>query len=475
MRISDSTPDSSRAARIGRRLCITLGLLGAGLILSIIVLSWTPPVSRDALTHHLAVPKLYLEHGGIHEIPSIPFSYYPMNLDLLYMIPLYFGNDILPKYIHFSFALLTCWLIFRYLKKRTSPVFALLGVILFLSLPVVIKLSITVYVDLGLIFFSTAALLAFLQWMENDYRWRELLLSGLWCGLALGCKYNGLITLFLLSFFIPFAYSRRNRGTPGASFKALGFGAVFFLTALLIFSPWMARNILWKNNPVHPLFKSAFTSRAPGGAARDSAREVGPGAPLPGRVDASPNRRKSSGSFSNFAIRRIIYKESWLQIALIPVRIFFQGRDNDPVRFDGRLNPLLFFLPFFAFRGRKNSPPALVAEKKILLAFSTLFLLYAFVQTDMRIRYVGPIIPPLVILSIMGLAELSAMIRDRFSPCVARGAVAGVIIAFSFLFSFNVVYLFEQFRIVDPAGCISGRVTRDEYIEKRRPEYAALR
>ena len=77
------------------------------LVVSIVILSCVPPVSKDALVHHLAVPKLYLKHGGMYEIPFMTFSYYPANLDLLYLIPLYFGNDILPKFIHFSFALLT--------------------------------------------------------------------------------------------------------------------------------------------------------------------------------------------------------------------------------------------------------------------------------------------------------------------------------------------------------------------------------
>jgi len=84
-----------------------LRALLAILIISIIILLCVPPVSRDALVHHLAIPKLYLKHGGMYEIPSIVFSYYPMNLDLLYLIPLYFGNDIAPKFIHLCFTLLT--------------------------------------------------------------------------------------------------------------------------------------------------------------------------------------------------------------------------------------------------------------------------------------------------------------------------------------------------------------------------------
>ena len=55
----------------------------------IVCLSSVPPVGRDALTHHLRVPKLYLDNGGMVELPSISFSYYPMNLDLLYLLPLH--------------------------------------------------------------------------------------------------------------------------------------------------------------------------------------------------------------------------------------------------------------------------------------------------------------------------------------------------------------------------------------------------
>ena len=87
------------------------------LFASIIILSCVPPVSKDELVHHLVVPKLYLKHGGMVEIPFMDFSYYPMNVDLLYLLPLYFGNDIVPKFIHLSFALLTAGLLSGYLKR----------------------------------------------------------------------------------------------------------------------------------------------------------------------------------------------------------------------------------------------------------------------------------------------------------------------------------------------------------------------
>lgn len=225
---SENFQEISEAEKKFFESCLKAVLMAvlAALLIIIILLSCVPPVSRDALTHHLAVPKLYVKHGGIYEIPAVEFSYYPMNLDLLYLIPLVFHNDIIPKFIHFSFALFTAWLIFGYLKKRSDTVYALFGVLFFLSLPVILKLSITVYVDLGLIFFSTASLICLLKWSENGFSLRYLLISALCCGLALGTKYNGLIVLFLLTLFVPFVYSRLSQDR--SPYKAVGYSIVFF-------------------------------------------------------------------------------------------------------------------------------------------------------------------------------------------------------------------------------------------------------
>ena len=146
---------------------IGLTLLVGILVFLLVFLAAVPPVSRDALTHHLAVPKLYIAQGRMLELPEIIPSYFPMNLDLLYLIPLLWGNDIIPKYIHMLFGLFTALLLYRYLRDRLNQIYGLLGVLLFLSLPIIIQLSITVYVDLGLIFFSTAALIYLLEWRQS--------------------------------------------------------------------------------------------------------------------------------------------------------------------------------------------------------------------------------------------------------------------------------------------------------------------
>ena len=451
------------------------------LVCSICILAWVPPISRDALTHHLVVPKLYLQHGGMYEIPSIVFSYYPMNLDFLYMVPLYLRNDIAPKFIHFIFALLTTWLIYSYLKKRLNSMWGLIGGLFFLSLPIIIKLSITVYVDLGLVFFSTASLLNLIKWIDSRFQIKFLMLSAVCCGLALGTKYNGLIVLFVLTVFIPLLFIRTSKRYYDAKnpqegkcdlkiqFKAIGFAVIFCTVALLIFSPWMVRNYIWQENPIYPLYNNLFNpSKTVSNTALNYREENSSGEK---RMQTS---RKSSKQWSPFAIRKIIYGESLWQIALIPLRIFFQGQDDNPKYFDGKLNPFLLFLPLFAFFQLKNNMPALKTEKKIFISFAILYFLYVFFQTNMRIRYITPIIPPLVILATLGLHQIFTMANHHWKKASRFFLQTVAMVLVVSIFLPNVLYAIKQFKYVEPFSYISGRVTRDTYIQRYRPEYSVM-
>ncbi len=464
MRILDQKKSRSTQAIQG-------GLIAAlaALVASVLILAAVPPVDRDALTHHLAVPKLYLRHGGMVEIPHVPFSYYPMNLDLLYLAPLALGNDIAPKYIHFAFALLTAVLIFSYLRRRLeSRTYALLGALMFLSLPVIVKLSITVYVDLGLVFFSTAALLQLLQWAGEGHRWRNLVWGGIWCGLALGTKYNALVTFFLLACLVPILYLRGARHSPlhdsanPSSLRAAGAAIVFFLAAAAVFSPWMVRNAAWTGNPVYPLFQGVFN-------------RFGTGPPFAPaiKVDNSGEEAMTQG-INHFTVRRVVFKESLLETLTIPVRVFFQGEDDNPKYFDGRLNPYLLFFPLLSFIGRHRISPRWRLDNTVLGLFSVLYLLYAFLQTDMRIRYVAPILPPLVILSVIGIHSLVQFFQSRWPTGKTKAGIRCVALVVGFFLIPNALYLISQFRAVDPLSYLTGEVSRDGYIQKFRPEYAAI-
>ena len=425
------------------------------LIVSIILLSLVPPISKDELVHHLAVPKLYLKHGGMFEIPFMPFSYYPMNLDLLYLIPLYFGNDIVPKFIHFSFALLTAGLLFCYLKRMTGACYALFGVVFFLSIPIIVKLSISAYVDLGVLFFSFASLLLLLKWAESGFKKKFLVVSGVMAGLAMGTKYNALVTVLLLTLFVPILSARRAKGN---FFRSASHGLLFLLVALLVFSPWMVRNYSWKKNPIYPLYDHKFNPQKSSAAGEDQ----------------SQNEAINSG-LGVFVIREGMYHETWWEIALVPIRVFLEGQDGSPKHFDGKLNPFLLLLPVFAFWRMREDQEEVRKEKKVMLAFVVLFFAIAFFTSDLRIRYIAPIIPVLVVLSVLGVQTLHRAIGKRKSGRGKKVVFALLVIALASALVYNGRYVVAQFREVDPFGYIAGAVSREEYLDSHRPEYGAMR
>jgi len=443
-----------------------LPLLLLALVISTIVLGSVPPVDRDALTHHLFVPKLWLQHGGIYEIPEIPFSYYPMNLDLLYTIPLYFGNDIIPKYIHYLFALLTGLLLYRHIKKRLGVEYGLLGALFFLSVPIIVKLSITAYVDLGVVFFTTASLLLLLHWAEQNFNWRSLALAGLCCGLAAGTKYNGLISVVVLTLLVPIIYQQNALKEKQHNGKALLWGCVFGIAALTSLSPWLIRNYAWTGNPIYPLHNSLF----------QKIQKTADEQPTPAPVVDDILHQLTNQSSGAFISRKILYNETWQQALLLPLRFFYEGLDDNPQFFDGKLTPFLLVLPLLALLFK---PPDARQrrEQKILLSFALLYFFLTFFQEAMRIRYIAPIVPPLAILSMYGIRCLTTTLSIIISSTTHRNTAAMIVAVGIPIIAlcYNGKYFINQFTIVQPIPYVQGKISRDEYITAFRQEYPAIR
>jgi hypothetical protein len=232
----------------------------------------------------------------------------------------------------------------------------------------------------------------------------------------------------------------------------------------------MIRNAIWKSNPVYPLYDQIFNRHQTVPAEPQNDLQMSdPDADLP------PQSKPKSTPWGSLAMRRVIYGESWWEIALIPVRIFFQGQDDNPKYFDGKLSPFLLLLPFFAFLQTTRHSAALKSEKKIFVFFAIIYVLYTFCATSIRIRYIAPIIPPLIILAIFGFHNMVFAMTNRWQkrrPWLTR---TGILFLGAVVLSVNGIYMVQQFNYVQPFTYLSGQVSRDAYIEKYRPEYLIYR
>jgi hypothetical protein len=423
-----------------------LSLIIAFFVFIEIILALTPPIARDVLIHHLAIPKLWLKHGGFYDIPWAEFSYYPMNIDLLYLIPLYFGNDIIPNFIHMGFGIGTAFLIYHYLNKKIGQLAGLLGVVIFISTPIIVRMSTTAYVDLGLVFFTTASVLAFIRWRDKEYKeHRWLFISSMAMGFALGTKYNALIIWFFLSLAIVFVYSR-DTGKQG---KAISYGSFFFVVSLIIFSPWLIKNMILTGNPLYPLFKNVFDSNMAN--------------------DSGAYSVVSGGSYMGmFKMRELLYGENIWEILLIPIRFFFQGQDNSARLFEGVLNPILIVAVPFAFMNRSKQ-----ADKLIFLFFSLFLIFAAFFLDQLRIRYFLPVVPFLVILTVTGLINIFTWVADRARP-FRELYICGLLIILTSLAAKNVIYLNNYFQSIQPVNYILNKESKDEFITRHDRSYPAM-
>lgn len=443
------------------------------LLLSIIavwILNTIPPVSRDALTHHLFIPKLWILQGSIAPISHIPFSYYPMNLDLLYYISLLFNNDIVPKYLHYFFALLTGLIIYRYLSPRLSKAWGLFGALFFLTIPVIIRLSTTVYVDLGLVAFSTASLLLVFKWASTR-QLRHLVFAGFCCGLAAGTKYNGLIHICILTLLLPLIYSRFQiqQNTWKTGVYPIMYMVFFLLVTLLSYSPWLIRNYMYTGNPIYPLYNAIFIKETPvqniqKATTQENSKQ---------EKISETNNENAPSIKTPFVARRILYGERWWQAVLLPARYFFEGRDDDPRYFDGKLNPFLLLFIFFVFFKHQYSTKTRL-ELIFLCSFAWLFFFFSFFQGSLRIRYIAPSLPAFVILATFGINNIYQYLKDKTD---GKAVTAFIILPFLILppIIYNFKYINHLIDRYKPLSYLSGQISREDYIAKYLPEYSVIK
>jgi len=435
---------------LGIAASISLCAVVTGLLIIEIILNLTPPLSRDALIHHLAIPKLWLVNGGYYEIPWAKFSYYPMNIDLLYLIPLYFKNDIVPKFIHCAFGIGIGVLVYLYLGKRLGRNWGLVGFLIFFSTPVVVRLSTSAYVDLGMVFFITAGVMAWLTWQNegyNDLKW--LILSAVFMGLAVGSKYNALIAWFFVNLMMVFYYSSDTK----KGLQAIKYGALFFVVTFLVASPWFIKNALQTGNPLYPLFGGFFRLLHHAG-------ETGSGV-----VAAVSDSNWASGIFQR---REAIFGEGFCETLLIPLRIFFQGKDGSPQYFDGVMNPILIVMLPFAFL--KNN---FGRDRLFFLLFSVFFLLMGYFLAVVRIRYILPIIPFLTILSVMGIKNLIEWI-NRFPRPVGNSGILLISFMMAILIALNILYIKDRYTTIKPERFVFHAETRDEFLTRNIGYYPTV-
>lgn len=399
------------------------------------LLALAPPIEAfDGLLYHLTVPALWLRDGSLQPVDLHPY-WYPSLLEGMFVFPLAFHLDSAPQLIHWTFALLTVSFIFGWTQELFGSRVAWWSVALFISMPSIPWISAWAYTDLSLTFYALATLFTFGKWIKDSSNFRWLILSGIFCGFAVGIKYT-IFSLPILTCLILFWQLKND-------FRKLIQSLLYFVgTALLFGGIWYLRNFIVTGNPVYPF---VF-----GGPNWDTFR-----------AEWYANTGTGLG-FDMF------------QLFLLPLTTTLGLRDE--TFFDGRIGP--FYLILFPmllvviWKIYKTSHKE-IQDINLLLLFgglSIFFWVLGVIQTInlMQARLLIPGLIVLIPLFAKSILQLHIIDTSKFKSSFIFSTLMALT-TFVFILDFGFLIFFRN-----PIMATIGVEPRQAYIERFNPSYGQL-
>ena len=395
-------------------ICLLLGLF----------LVLTPAIGNDALTYHIGVPKLYLEHHGFYFIPGTLCSNYPLNNEMLYILALPLGGDIVAKGIHFAMAVFILIGMYQFTRRFVpGALFIFLPLVVFFSIPSVFVNAHMAYSDLTITFYIFLSVYTFLNWVSRKQaEW--LVLCGVFTGLSMATKYSALLLPFMGCLGILYV-SRRQKIDNRQALRFLG---LYVLSALVVGSPFYIKNWVLTGNPLYPFLYSIF-----GGTGWDMelARQY------------------------DLFLESLGMGREFFDYLLLPWNVSFYAKMNSPV-FDGILGPAFILTLPFAFWTR-NTPAAL----KIVMVYCGITFLF-WAASVHQIRYLIPIFPFLAIWVgyVLGYFRSHRLVFSLLLMLIVASL------------GFNVYHILKDFKVISPIHVVAGRESRNEFLDRMVPAYS---
>ncbi|MBC8285916.1 MAG: hypothetical protein H8E42_00425, partial [Nitrospinae bacterium] len=374
---------------------------------------------------HLAVPKAYLEAGGIINLPNNVFSFYPQHTEMLYLLALALGTDHLAQLTGLGIVFLLLIALHQYYRQNGSATYALLVPALFLSTPAFFTVAYSAYVDLQAAAYTFMAFYSWENWRSRKQTgWFYLMTA--FVGAALATKLTAVIAL-------PIAFLGVVMQDETSPKKVLGQCLILALGTLLLILPWWGRNYFFTGNPFAPFFMQLFG----------------------GDQGMNWDLERSLQHFQYFSAYGMGH--GILDFLLLPINLTFFGQPHS-LKFDGQIGILYFLLLPALFGLRRQSRPMVVVL--------SIFMVFWFTQTQ-QARLLGTPFAFLAILSIKGLEEW-------FSPQSSKVGKKGKNFFLAVLMLgliFNTSLIAKAWAQVQPLPYIFQKESREPFLMRQIKSY----
>ncbi len=407
------------------------------LVILALILALAPPVKTDALVYHLAIPKAYLEHHGIVNLPNNMYSFFPLLFEMVYLFAMTFGVESLPALCGLGMTFLLLLGLGVYCHQYLSPRLAWFVPVLFFSTPTFFEISASAYIDLALAGFMFFTFYAWDRWRETRLRFWFFYMA-LFAGAAWSTKLTGLMVLPLVVLGI--AVEGKEDNNPARVLKHI---AIFSGIVFLFMAPWWLRNYQYSGNPFMPLLMQFLGGED--------------------RVNWDPNRALMFNSYvSNFGMGRDLW-----DLLLLPYNLTFKAQPHS-YYFDGQIGIVFFMLIPALIAGLwKPRPPRWVP---LGVCFAVLIIFW-FVYFQ-YVRFLVPAFTMLTLLSVAGLDKVTRPDGNGSPPRWLSQILLGVVACGVLL---NLYLIWDVWLKKAPGKYVIGQETRDQYLARNVPRYPMYR
>ncbi len=398
-------------------------------ILALLALSLAlaPAFATDALFYHLAVPKAFLEAGGIINLPNNTCSFYPQQMEMLYLFALALGSDALAQLTGLGIVFLLLLALWHYTRQKGSGAYAGLVPLVFISTPTFFSVASSAYVDLQ----ATAyVFLAFYSWENGCTRkqpgWYYLM--ALFAGAAVATKLTMVIVLPLALLGLAI-HGQSHKNTRQVAGQCM----VLILGCMMLLLPWLTRNYYFTGNPFAPFFLNFFGGE--NGMNWDIARS-----------------QLTAQHYASFGMGHGI-----LDFLLLPVNLTFFSEPHS-LKFDGQIGILYFLL----------LPALFVLNRKSLPMITVFFVLLVF--WFIQAQYIRLLAPALAFLSVLLVTGLEQGVQ-KYAPSVGKNEklFLSLILVLGLLFNFTTII--KEWSRIDPVSYLFNKESRDQFLTRQIKSY----
>ena len=380
-------------------------LIGIPVLLALIS-SLAPPIAKDTLLYHFAVPKAFIAQHSNAFIDGNIASYLALGTEMHAVWAMLLGGLVSDRAAEtaagatiFLFFPILLFAIYGWARQLgILRTWSLTAVAVVAAIPTAYHVASSGYIDLALALFVTLAIYELGKW----WRFQEngsLLFIAVLLGGALSIKLTALfvVAAFALVILLRAREAKDEAGNAGRIIAG-GFAALFL--AGVIASPWYVRTWKETGSPVFPFYMSIWKGEANGWD-----------------VDRSNLFQMMNSNYGGAAKGAADY-------LLAPVNISVLAQPEAAANFDGVLGvAYLIGLPLLIWGVWKFD---LSTDVKIGAGVAAIMFLF-WLFSSQQLRYLLPIVPALAI-AIVASAQVIAYKRKALRPVIQFSLIAAVVV-----------------------------------------------